>query len=54
MMEQAMNVVRARTQMAINHIIGTSPLMGSPLDRADCNGDSGVNILDALFIKEEV
>ena len=35
---------------AVNHILGTTPLLGSPLDRADCNNDGNVNIVDALGI----
>lgn len=35
---------------AVNHILGTIPLLGGPLDRADCNNDGTVNILDALGI----
>ena len=34
----------------VNHILGISPLIGSPLQRGDCNGDGGVDILDALGI----
>ncbi|UCE18245.1 MAG: VCBS repeat-containing protein [Gemmatimonadota bacterium] len=34
----------------VNHILASAPLLGGPLDRADCNGDGGVNILDALGI----
>ena len=34
----------------VNHILGTAPLLGGPLDRADCKGDGNVNILDALGI----
>jgi len=30
--------------------LGTQLLDGGPLDRADCNGDGSVNILDALGI----
>ena len=38
----------------INHILGTVPLAGAPLDRADCNGNGTVNILDALGIIHEI
>jgi PKD repeat protein len=34
----------------VNHILGTSPLSGGSLERADCNDDGNVNILDALSI----
>jgi PKD repeat protein len=34
----------------VNHILGTTLLVGGPLDRADCNHDGNVNILDALGI----
>jgi PKD repeat protein len=34
----------------VNHILGTTPLIGDPLIRADCNDDGSVNILDALGI----
>ncbi|UCE19410.1 MAG: VCBS repeat-containing protein [Gemmatimonadota bacterium] len=35
---------------AVNHILGTVPLIGEPLGRADCNGDGDVDVLDALSI----
>jgi PKD repeat protein len=35
---------------AVNHILGTTPLVGAPLHRADCNGNGSVNVLDALGI----
>ena len=34
----------------VNHILGTTYLIGGPLERADCNGDGRVNIVDALGI----
>lgn len=34
----------------VNHILGTDPLAGAPLARADCNSDRSVDILDALGI----
>ncbi|UCE17301.1 MAG: VCBS repeat-containing protein [Gemmatimonadota bacterium] len=34
----------------VNHILGTTPLTGGPLQRADCNTDGSVDILDALGI----
>ncbi|UCE19780.1 MAG: PKD domain-containing protein [Gemmatimonadota bacterium] len=34
----------------INHILGTTPLIGAPLDRGDCNGDGGIDILDVIGI----
>jgi hypothetical protein len=34
----------------VNHILGTSPLAGGPLERGDCNGVGAVIILDALGI----
>lgn len=34
----------------VNHILGTTPLIGGPLVRADCNADGSVDILDALGI----
>ena len=34
----------------VNHILGSSYLVGEPFDRADCNKDGSVNVLDALSI----
>ena len=34
----------------VNHILGTSPLLGRPYVRADCNDDGDVNVLDAVGI----
>ena len=34
----------------VNHILDIDPLIGTSLDRADCNGDVSVDILDALGI----
>ena len=34
----------------VNHILGTSPLIGVPYDRADCNADGKLDILDAVGI----
>lgn len=34
----------------VNHILGTVPLTGGPLDRADCNDDTAINVLDAVGI----
>jgi C-terminal processing protease CtpA/Prc len=36
--------------MVINHILGIDPLLGAPLERADCNDDGDVDIIDALGI----
>jgi hypothetical protein len=32
----------------VNHILSTEPLIGEPLDRADCNGDGHTDVLDVV------
>jgi PKD repeat protein len=34
----------------VNHILGTSSLIGAPFERSDCNSDGEVNVLDALSV----
>ena len=40
--EDVMSVVR--------HILNTAPLLGKPLERADCNGDGRIDVLDVVGI----